>query len=554
VTATHFGLDGLDAWAALNGSNALQTRYVRPDGVNALGAQEAGTGGALAWDLTDRQGSLRLVVNSAGTMTLDQIAYNAAGKITSESAPAFNALYGYDGTPEDRTTQYGYNDNRWYDTVTMRWTSRDPIRLRGGDANLYRPFGNAPTNVGDPTGLEGGSLASGMAALYAKAQEEADQAAAAERDAAWRSRLLPMADGYYAREYYDRVLNGRTNEEYENGIRSRVSALIANNEGAFKAQLTNWRDYEARRGELDALRRDRSLYYNDPWTYARFRAQEDRLRRYVPTTAEVAYAQARIDRDVAASGMPALSPGPGWDTYEERKREWEHQDWIRKHNNTSAMLAAAFGPEGGVPGYEGEVINISGEGSPLWMASGVAGAPPVFLPGEGRASEVPFEELEAARRTGPVPVGERFPGLRFAVDPAMMEKDQEAGVLRDGNYIKNPTARDLSDLVNRDTGKIVGPKFSGRYMYVVDAQGKVIIGKRAGQARMPHPTLIGGSNPLVRGAGIVDIRGGRVFSVDNASGHYKPGAGSLDAAQDAFNLLPGNASHRNFQGFLPFDR
>ena len=39
---------------------------------------------------------------------------------------------------------------------------------------------------------------------------------------------------------------------------------------------------------------------------------------------------------------------------------------------------------------------------------------------------------------------------------------------------------------------------------------------------MPHPTLVGGANPQVRAAGIVDIRGGRIYSADNTSGHFKP--------------------------------
>ena len=36
---TRFGLDGTDVWADLNGSNALVSRYVRPEGEDALGAR-----------------------------------------------------------------------------------------------------------------------------------------------------------------------------------------------------------------------------------------------------------------------------------------------------------------------------------------------------------------------------------------------------------------------------------------------------------------------------------------------------------------------------------
>ena len=52
---------------------------------------------------------------------------------------------------------------------------------------------------------------------------------------------------------------------------------------------------------------------------------------------------------------------------------------------------------------------------------------------------------------------------------------------------------------------------------------------------MPHPTLIGGENPQVQAAGIVEIRGGQIYKVDNASGHYKPSNESLKVAEEAFD-------------------
>jgi hypothetical protein len=128
--------------------------------------------------------------------------------------------------------------------------------------------------------------------------------------------------------------------------------------------------------------------------------------------------------------------------------------------------------------------------------------------------------------------------------------DEAAGVLRNGVYIKNPTARSLNDLLT-DTGKIGSKRMSGQYMYVVDKNGDITIGTRAGR-RMPHPTLIGGVDPQVRAAGIVDIRGGQIYKVDNASGHFKPDAETLRAAEEAFRKLPDKAFRGDFQGFRPF--
>jgi hypothetical protein len=144
----------------------------------------------------------------------------------------------------------------------------------------------------------------------------------------------------------------------------------------------------------------------------------------------------------------------------------------------------------------------------------------------------------------------RGSGPLFSVDRSMFAADEAAGVRFGGSYIKNPTAQSLSDLVT-ESGRIGGKQMNGQYMYVIDSSGDITIGTRGGQ-RMPHPTLIGGEDPLVLGAGIVDIRAGRIYSIDNASGHFKPGAGSLDAARDAFGRLPAKVFRPDFQGYLPY--
>ncbi|MBN3941583.1 hypothetical protein [Nostoc sp. NMS9] len=147
-------------------------------------------------------------------------------------------------------------------------------------------------------------------------------------------------------------------------------------------------------------------------------------------------------------------------------------------------------------------------------------------------------------------IGER--SETWGVDPATRAADEAAGVIVNGSYIKNPTARKLADIVT-ESGKIGSKQMTGQFMYVVDELGNIIIGTRAGQ-RMPHPTLIGGKNPRVLAAGIVDIRGGKIYSVNNASGHFKPGANSLEAARESFTKLPNKLFHKNFQGFKPYDQ
>lgn len=131
----------------------------------------------------------------------------------------------------------------------------------------------------------------------------------------------------------------------------------------------------------------------------------------------------------------------------------------------------------------------------------------------------------------------------------MQPKDIEHGKLVDGVYTTNPTAQNISDSIKPGSNYVGNSKMNGQFMYVIDTNGNIIIGSRAGE-HMPHPTLIGGPNPTVQGAGIVEIRGGKIYSIDNASGHFKPDSSSMVNVQNAFEQLPSNVFHRDFQGYL----
>lgn len=128
--------------------------------------------------------------------------------------------------------------------------------------------------------------------------------------------------------------------------------------------------------------------------------------------------------------------------------------------------------------------------------------------------------------------------------------DEEQDTLKDGVYIKNPTTKPIRELIDTN-GKIGGKNMNGKFMYVVDLNGNIIIGTRAG-GHMPHPTLIGGQDPMVKAAGIVDIRAGRIYYIDNASGHFRPSKSSLNSAKEAFESLDPKGFHPSFQGYVDF--
>jgi hypothetical protein len=139
---------------------------------------------------------------------------------------------------------------------------------------------------------------------------------------------------------------------------------------------------------------------------------------------------------------------------------------------------------------------------------------------------------------------------RFSVGFDLKWQDIDAGVLTPEGYQLNPKLQNLESLLD-PSGKLGGKTLSGNYMYVVDDQGAVYIGTRAGQ-HMPHPTLIGGEDPTVLAAGEIDIRGGRIYSINNLSGHFQPSPQSLGTMYRAFSRLPDTAFRRDFQGFRVF--
>ena len=114
--------------------------------------------------------------------------------------------------------------------------------------------------------------------------------------------------------------------------------------------------------------------------------------------------------------------------------------------------------------------------------------------------------------------------------------DKETG------YFKNPSARSLRDSIRGN--KIYqsnGKQAEGDFMYVMNKKGEIIFGKRVNPnnplGRSPHPTLIGGKDPKVQCAGIIKFKDGRIFKIDNQSGHFRPDIKSLNKVEDFMQKL-----------------
>ena len=170
---------------------------------------------------------------------------------------------------------------------------------------------------------------------------------------------------------------------------------------------------------------------------------------------------------------------------------------------------------------------------------------------------------------------------RFSVDPAFVESDianraitsltlsvqttpnlgaLEARIHQIARYRRNPSAVNLSEAlgdVMRGGSRIrlSFPSQTGEVMYVITENHELIIGARSGRQRdLPHPALIGGEDPTVLSAGMVEFADGRIKKIEiNASGHFKPNApSSVEVSAALFNRLPGWAFHPQFEGFSVF--
>lgn len=138
----------------------------------------------------------------------------------------------------------------------------------------------------------------------------------------------------------------------------------------------------------------------------------------------------------------------------------------------------------------------------------------------------------------------------YQVVKSMHERDKanESVWTNKNGYEKNPTAIDIADAIHDSSIIHEGHKANGKMTYVVDSEGRLIFGKRADggnpRARSPHPTLIGGKNPKVKVAGMIEFRNGKIYAIDNNSGHYRPPEKSLEAAEKALAKLPRKIFHR----------
>lgn len=156
--------DGVHCIAEVGTSGSLVRSYVYGPGIDNILSMTVHTGATAQtyYYVKDHLGSVQAIVDSTGTNIVESYKYDAWGNVL--------AVYDSSGNPiENRQSQIGnrflwqgreyswnaglyYFRARWYESVTGRWLSNDPIGISGG-LNQYMFCGDNPVNFGDPFGL-----------------------------------------------------------------------------------------------------------------------------------------------------------------------------------------------------------------------------------------------------------------------------------------------------------------------------------------------------------------------------------------------------------------
>ncbi|MFO7871732.1 MAG: RHS repeat-associated core domain-containing protein [Kiritimatiellia bacterium] len=160
-TTNYLVYDGIHVVAEVDASGNLQKSYTWGPGIDNLLAFTDYTGGSTNtyYALTDHLGTVHAVTDENGNI-VESYRFDAWGRVLgvydgdnqvlSESAIGNNYLW--QGRWYSWDTGMYYFRARWYDPITGRWLSKDPIGISGG-LNQYAVMGNNPVNFRDPFGL-----------------------------------------------------------------------------------------------------------------------------------------------------------------------------------------------------------------------------------------------------------------------------------------------------------------------------------------------------------------------------------------------------------------
>ncbi len=140
--------DNLNPVAELNGEGAIVSQFVYSTKGNVPDYMLRD--GKTYRIISDFRGSPRMVIDTATGDVVQEIGYDAWGRVLADSNPGFQP-FGFAGGLHDHHTGFLRFGARDYDPQVGRWTDVDPLGSEGG-LNRYRYGNNDPVNFIDPDG------------------------------------------------------------------------------------------------------------------------------------------------------------------------------------------------------------------------------------------------------------------------------------------------------------------------------------------------------------------------------------------------------------------
>jgi RHS repeat-associated protein len=161
ATTTYYVYSGMDVVAETDAAGNLLRSYVHGPGVDDILAMtiHSGPSAGTYFYLKDHLGSVMALTDEDGDI-VESYAYDPYANITARnaqgqplSASAYGNRYTFQGREYAWSTGLYYFRARWYEPVTGRWLSKDPIGI-GGGLNQYVAFRNNAILLCDPDGLQ----------------------------------------------------------------------------------------------------------------------------------------------------------------------------------------------------------------------------------------------------------------------------------------------------------------------------------------------------------------------------------------------------------------
>ncbi len=147
---TYTVYDGENAWADFDEAGSVIARYLFGEGMDSNIARWR-PGEGTAWYLTDHLGSVRDIIDAVGSV-INHIEYDSFGNILLETNPNFGDRFKFTGREWRPELGFYYYRARFYDPISGKFVSQDPIGFLGQDSNLQRYVANNTLIFTDPTG------------------------------------------------------------------------------------------------------------------------------------------------------------------------------------------------------------------------------------------------------------------------------------------------------------------------------------------------------------------------------------------------------------------